>query len=283
MKSLKVGGSPSPYNSPWHLAIENKEFLKEEINIIWKDFYSGSGEIIKALRNGEIDIAIVATEVAVKDIISGNETHIVQNFVESPSSLGIYTNYDSPIKSVSDLENKKFAISHTCSSSHLKALLNANQQGWELSDLDYEIADNLKGAEKALDEKRADYFLWNKFDVEKYLEEQKLKKIADYEGSWPSFVIVVRNPILKFDYADLRKLFSVLNETTSSFKEIPGIENKIATKYNLKVEKVQQWLNETQWSQTQICESELDTIQQRLLELRLISMRIETSCFCYNL
>lgn len=283
MKSLKVGGTPAPYNFPWHLANNKKDFLKEEINIIWKDFYSGSGEIIKALRNGEIDIAIVATEVAVKDIISGNETHIVQSFVESSSSLGIFTKYDSDIQSVSELQTKKLAISHTCSSSHLKALLNAKKNGWDISQLEYEVVDNLEGAVQAIEERRADYFLWDSFRVSQFISEKRIKKLTDFQVSWPSLVIVVRNSILKFDYADLRKLFIVLNKTTSGLQETPEIENQIATKYNLQQEDVKQWLNAIKWSQEQLSEEKLDQVQQQLLELSLISMRIDNSCFCYNL
>ncbi len=57
MKTIKVGGVPEHFNLPWHLCIEEKLFEDKDLNVIWKDFPGGTGEMNKALRSGEIDVA----------------------------------------------------------------------------------------------------------------------------------------------------------------------------------------------------------------------------------
>ena len=62
MTSLKVGGVPEHFNYPWYRTLKNKEYNQHHINLRWQDFPGGTGQMCKALRNGDIDIAIVLTE-----------------------------------------------------------------------------------------------------------------------------------------------------------------------------------------------------------------------------
>ena len=103
MKTLKVGGVPEHFNLPWHLCIENDEFKNEDINVIWKDFPDGTGAMTRALRSGEIDVAVLLTEGAVKDIISGNEAKIVQSYIGSSLIWGIHVDANSEYQNIEDL------------------------------------------------------------------------------------------------------------------------------------------------------------------------------------
>jgi len=51
----------------------NDEYKDEGINLRCKDYYGGTGAMCKALRENEIDLAVVLTEGIVKDIIGGNK------------------------------------------------------------------------------------------------------------------------------------------------------------------------------------------------------------------
>ena len=83
MLNLKVGGVPEHFNYPWYLTLKNKEYTNEGINLRWQDFPGGTGEMCKALRSGDVDIAIVLTEGIIKDIINGNPSKITQVFVKA--------------------------------------------------------------------------------------------------------------------------------------------------------------------------------------------------------
>ncbi len=95
MKTIRIGGVPEHFNLPWHLAMEEGDFEKENLQIQWKDFPGGTGDLNSALRNNEIDVAVILTEGIIKDIIAGNKSKIVQTYVQSPLVWGIHVAHKS--------------------------------------------------------------------------------------------------------------------------------------------------------------------------------------------
>ena len=65
--------------------------------------------------------------------------------------------------------------------------------------------------------------------------------------------------------------------TTQEFKMIPSIDRTLASKYNQKLEDIQEWLKSTNWSQKQITEPTLDDIMNQLLKLQIINKKIAAS------
>ena len=61
MKNLIIGGVPEHFNLPWYLTLRDKEYHAKDINLRWRDFPGGTGRMCKALRNGEIDLAVILT------------------------------------------------------------------------------------------------------------------------------------------------------------------------------------------------------------------------------
>ena len=283
MKTLKVGGVPEHFNLPWHLCIENDEFKNQDINVIWKDFPDGTGAMTRALRNGEIDVAVLLTEGAVKDIISGNEARIVQSYIASSLIWGIHVDAGSDYQSIEDLAGKKVAISRVGSGSQLMAYVNAQNQTWDPSKLEFEIVGDINGAVKALKEGRADYFMWEHFTTKPLVDNGTFRRVADCPTPWPCFVIAVKNEILKIDYADVRKMIDIVNQKSSEILNIPGIDEVFAERYGQKIEDIRKWMEITSWSQQQITEADLEEVQQQLLRLDLISNTIDSSCILYNL
>ena len=106
MKTVKIGGVPEHFNLAWYLTLKNGEYKAEDINLRWSDYPGGTGAMNEALRNGEIDMAVILTEGIVKDIAEGNPSKIVQIFVETPLIWGIHVADGSRFKSVEDLKGK---------------------------------------------------------------------------------------------------------------------------------------------------------------------------------
>ena len=102
MLNSKVGGVPEHFNYPWYITLKNKEYTKHNINLRWKDYPGGTGEMCKALRSGEVDIAIVLTEGIIKDIINGNPSKITQTYVKSPLIWGIHVGAKSNFKEIKE-------------------------------------------------------------------------------------------------------------------------------------------------------------------------------------
>ena len=55
---------------------------------------------------------------------------------------------------------------------------------------------------------------------------------------------------------------------------IPSIDRTLASKYNQKLEAIQEWLKLTQWSQKQMNEQTLDKILDQLLKLQIIDKKL---------
>ncbi|MBF7091634.1 ABC transporter substrate-binding protein [Flavobacterium sp. ALJ2] len=273
MKTIKIAGVPEHFNLPWHLCIENGEFEAEGIDLQWTDVPEGTGKMCQMLRDGETDIAVILTEGIVKDIVAGNPSKIVQVYVQSPLIWGIHVAAKSDYKTIGDLENKKVAISRLGSGSQLMAYVNANNQGWKTDNLKFEIVNTIDGAVEALTNKTADYFMWERFMTKPLVDKGIFRRITDCPTPWPSFVIAVRDEILKNDPKIIASILEIINVTTEDFKSIPSIDRTLSELFEQKVEDIQEWLKLTQWSQKPLNEKTFNKIQNQLFELGIIDKK----------
>ena len=274
MTTIKIAGVPEHFNLPWQLSIEKGEFIANEIDLQWTDVPEGTGKLCQMLRNGETDIAVILTEGIIKDIIAGNQSKIVQIYVETPLIWGIHVAANSKFKTLSDLENTKVAISRLGSGSQLMSYVNANNQGWKTENLQFEIINTIDGAVEALTKGTADYFMWERFMTKPLVDSGVFRRIGDCPTPWPCFVIAVRNEILEKYPEIVTEILEIINSKTSNFKEIPNIKSILANKYHQKLEDIQEWLSLTKWSQKQLSEEEFNSIQDQLIALKIISKKI---------
>ena len=273
MTTIKIAGVPEHFNLPWHLAIENGDFKKENIDLQWTNIPEGTGKMCQLLRDGETDIAIVLTEGIIKDIISGNPSKIVQIYIESPLIWGIHVAADSDFKSLNDLKNRTAAISRLGSGSQLMAYVNASNQGWDPKKLQFEIINTIECAVEALTNETADYFMWERFMTKPLVDKEIFRKIGDCPTPWPSFVIAVRNEVLDKNPEIIDTILTIINKNTKTFKALPSIDKILSYKYTLKLEDIQEWLGLTEWSQASLNEDMLNKIQNQLLELSIIDKK----------
>lgn len=276
MKKINIGGVPEHFNLAWYLTLKDGEYKERGINLRWKDFFGGTGAMNKALRDGEIDMAVILTEGIIKDIIDGNPSKIVQTFVQSPLIWGIHVAHNSKYETIEDIKGARAAISRYGSGSHLMAYINAENNNWDLDkDLNFEVIRNLDGAVKGLTNGDADYFMWEKFTTKPIVDDGVFRRIGNCPTPWPCFVIAVREEFLDTNLDDVKTILDIINNTTEEFKQIPSIDKTIANRYGQKLEDVQEWLSLTEWSQDVIDKKTVSTIQQKLLELDIISKQID--------
>lgn len=273
MKTIKIAGVPEHFNLPWHLAIDNGDFKAVGIDLQWTEVPEGTGKMCQMLRDGQTDIAVILTEGIVKDIVGGNPSKIVQVYVESPLIWGIHVAAHSKYKTLSDLENTKVAISRYGSGSQLMAYVNANKEGWNTEDLQFEVVNTIDGAVAALTNGTADYFMWERFMTKPLVDKGIFRRVADCPTPWPCFVIAVREEVLQKHPNTIAQILEVINITTQNFKEIPNIAITLATKFHQKKEDIQEWLQLTEWSQKPLSEEVLNKIQNQLFDLKILDKK----------
>ena len=277
MEKIKVGGVPEHFNLPWHLCIENKAFAEVNIDLQWNDFPGGTGAMCKALRDKEIDVAIILTEGLVKDIIAGNPSSIVQTYIETPLIWGIHVGAQSKYQTIADIQHTKAAISRYGSGSHLMAYVNAQQQGWTTNNLKFEVIGNLDGAIESLTDGNSDYFMWEHFTTKPLVDNGTFRRVGDCPTPWPCFVIAVRDAVLENNPKTIQRMLTVINAETENFKQKENIAQLLAIRYDQKLEDITKWLSITEWSQGQIESATLDKVQKQLFDLDIIDSQIESS------
>ena len=273
MEKIRISGVPEHFNHPWTIAIESGAFSSEGIDLQWTNVPEGTGKLCEMLRNGETDVAVILTEGIVRDIINGNPSRIIQEYVASPLLWGIHVGANSGYQKLSDLEGKTVAISRRGSGSELMAYVNASNEGWDKSSLQFEIVNTIDGAVEALTDGKADYFMWEHFMTKPLVDRGIFRRLGDCPTPWPSFVIAARNDVIEDKTDVLRQILRIINSQTSAFKSLPDVSARLADQFQQKQPDIEQWLRITSWSQKPLSESVLNNVQNQLLELSLIDKK----------
>ncbi len=273
MKKIRVAGVPEHFNLPWHLCIEDGEFSEKNLEVKWTDVPEGTGKLCQMLRNNETDVAVILTEGIVKDILAGNDSKIVQVYVQSPLIWGIHVDANSRFENISELENTTVAISRKGSGSQLMAYVNAGNLGWNPENLKFEIVNTIDGAVESLAAGTSDYFMWERFMTKPLVDAGIFRKIGECPTPWPCFVIAVKNDFLAQNKAEIDNLLQIINQKTAHFKQIENIGTMLATRYNQQETDILEWLSLTEWSQEKLTPETLNNVQNQLLQLGLIEKK----------
>ena len=245
---LKIGGVPEHFNLPWRLAIEEGRFRSMGLDLHWSDMTGGTGQMIKGLDTGTLDIAVLLTEGITKAILQGLDAKIIQVYVVTPLHWGIHVPFHSDIKTVDQLKDQTFAISREGSGSHLMTYVKANQEGWNTEQLKFNVVGDIFGGLWALENNEAQGFLWEKYTTFPFAEQGKCRYIDEVVTPWPCFVIAVRNEVYD-QYKDLLSdMCRIVNNKAKEVKTDEHTVEVISWRYNLRAGQVQNWLIETDWN-----------------------------------
>jgi len=272
MKRFKIGGVPEHFNLPWRLAIEEGKFKAAGIELHWSDMTGGTGQMIKGLQAGSLDIAVLLTEGITRAILKGLDAKIIAVYVQSPLCWGIHVPVNQSIHELKDLDGATFAISREGSGSHLMSFVLAQREGWESSSLSFDVVGDVYGGLWALSHGEAQGFLWEKYTTQPFVDQAKCKRIGEVYTPWPCFVIAVRNEVLASDKALLKVVLSIVQARASQLKQAADSPEVLAWRYALKKDEVTSWLSQTEWSNAPNMDpAQLKNTVDTLLELDLIS------------
>ena len=249
MKRFKIGGVPEHFNLPWRLAIEEGRLNHLDVDMHWSDMSGGTGQMIKGLQAGTLDIAVLLTEGITKSILEGLDAKILSVYVKTPLRWGIHVPFNSEMKQAEDIKGQKFAISREGSGSHLMAYVNSFQKGWNTSELQFNIVGDVYGGLWALENDEAGVFLWEKYTTHPFVEAEKCKCIGEVVTPWPCFVVAVRNEVIEKHSDLLTQVLEVVGQTAKEIKDGNNAE-EISWRYALKLDQAKSWLSETDWNYT---------------------------------
>jgi ABC-type nitrate/sulfonate/bicarbonate transport system substrate-binding protein len=268
--TVRIGGVPEHFNLPWHLAQEQGLFQEHGLNATWQDFGGGTGAMLKALQDNELDVAILLTE-GVAAALAQSQVAItpLSMFVATPLVWGIHVAANSGITTLAQLNCPTVAISRYGSGSHLMAFLLAQKQNW--GTIQFEIVQNLQGATTALPAKKADIFLWEKFTTQPYIEKGIFRRIGELPTPWSCFVIVARTTFYQQHQDSLETLIAIVTQQAKQLKLQTDAHEMIAKRYELPLHQAKEWLEKTEWCyELTSPETVLQQATRTLKELKII-------------
>lgn len=269
---LRIGGVPEHFNLPWKLSIESGSLVKLNVDASWTDFYSGTGAMVQALNNNEIDIATLLTEGAIAALAKDNsQFELFSFYTKTPLIWGVHVPSESKINSLRGIENATFAISRYGSGSHLMAFLLAESLGLDTEKLKFKMINNLDGA-RELFKAGGDYiFLWEKFMTKPYVDNGEMNHIGDFPTPWSCFVTCVRKSVLEKNKIIVESVMQDVLDTANELKKSPLVEKLIAREYQLEMSDVKKWLKTIQWHQSKTMNKKLvNEVKTKLKQLNII-------------
>ena len=280
MKTLRITGVPEHFNLPWKKVVASQPFAANGIQLSWTDESRGSGQMNKALRDDETDLAIVLTESFLKDFEEGNPSRMIGFHVKSPLIWGIHIPGKSPVENLNQIENPKFLISRMGSGSHLMAFVLAQREGWNPENLEFKIVGNLDGALEAMNPETPEMFLWEKYTTKPWVISRDFKRIGEVPSPWPCFVIVASEKAIS-EFGDL--VFELRNLVYQASKELqnsPKTPMEIHKAYELELEDVKAWLSQTSWeTEPSISRKDLEEAMEKMQELGIIKNKLSLDRF----
>lgn len=261
MINLNIGGVPEHFNLPWHQVLDSPELQVLNVQASWKDFPAGTGAMVKALNEGNIDIAMLVTEGAVAaHHQAGCGFDIVSFYTTSPLLWGIHVSAESDITTPTDLAGKRYAISRYGSGSHIMAKVHARSMGWSVEDLTFVLIENLDGARQAFRQQRADIFFWEHFTTKPYVDNGEFRWLGDFPPPWPGFSVCVRHDVMLNHSALITLLLNRVYDQAKILKHGDHSHQLIAEQYQLVSSDVQQWLAHTTWAEH--CHIDTDVLER---------------------
>lgn len=245
---IRLGGVPEHFNLPIHLAKERGVFSSRGVDLEWTDFGGGTGQMTKALRENEVDACILLTEGMITDIIKGNPSKIISEYVTTPLTWGIHTGVNNPIINYRDIFDKNYAISRFGSGSHLMAIVDAESKGHKLNREQFTIIKDINGALPSLDRLETDVFYWEKYTTKPFVDSGQLRRVGEYNTPWPCFVIAATDKILKEQPDSIIRMLRTIHDECDKFMHDDTIVKMVSERYDQKIKDVERWYNSTEWA-----------------------------------
>ncbi len=240
------------------------------------------------LRDQKLDIAIALTEGLVSDLVRNADQpiyKIIGAYTDSPLNWAIvaHPQVDS-IKSVSDLDGKKFGISRFGSGSHIMSFLLAEKMKWRIpmmatpstpsSDqcIDFIPVGGLSELRKGIANKSIDCFMWEHYMLKHFVDMGEFKLVGNIVTPWPCFLIAARKEVLSNDSQSISKLLLSIQECCQHFRthEQDSIK-RVATLCQLTTDDATTWVNNVRFaSKNVLAAKELENCMQILKRVKVI-------------
>ncbi|KAJ3020378.1 UNVERIFIED_CONTAM: hypothetical protein HDU68_010214 [Siphonaria sp. JEL0065] len=201
-KQLRVGCVPEHFSIPFFHAKPTQTSFKV-VNCP-----GGTGQMVKALKEGEADIVVALTEGLVAGLAKGEEFTIVGSLTKSPltwsvavapSALqegGAFAGCQNDGNNAQLIRGKRIGISRFGSGSHLITFVIPSVVT-PSEEYSFVQQNDIVGLRSGITTGTTDAFLWERFTTKKYVDSGELAVLGSVTPPWPAFMFACRNSILE--------------------------------------------------------------------------------------
>ena len=251
-KKLLVGYVPEHFSAPLLQLLEADKELAEWVELVPNP--SGTGQMISALKERSIHLAVALTESLIAGIIlAKGDYKLIATYVTSPLNWAVITGADTNYKSIADLKGQKMGISRPGSGSQVMASVMALQQGWTNSTdsaLQFVVKDSFKNLRDSVNDGSTAAFMWEWFTTKPYQDSGEVKFIGNQPTPWESWMIAASPQSVAPELLAPEKLKVFLDKLDQSIHKfgtemgIRSVENirYIGEKFHQKEEDVKEWM-----------------------------------------
>lgn len=270
MTPLRIAGVPEPYNLPWHLAMEKGRFREAGIDLQWYTVHEGTGRMCQMLKDDRLDMAVLVSEGAVRDILNGGPHRIVGTFVDSALPWGVHVPAASRLHAPGELKGVPYAISRLGSGSHIMAMIHAEHLGWRPGDKDLVVVHNMRGAAERMQAGPPVIFLWETYVTASYVDAGIMRRVDELRAPWPGFVIVAREQVLHEHGALIDRALAVLHHEAEGMKRGPHLVELVMQNAGFAEARAKEWLKHVHWNVDRPRPASFETLVERLRRLELV-------------
>jgi ABC-type nitrate/sulfonate/bicarbonate transport system substrate-binding protein len=280
MKTLRIIGVPEHFNYPFRLLKSEQPFIDKGVTIEWIEESRGSGQMSKALRADETDLALLLTESFLKEFEEGNPSKMVGLHVATPLVWGAHVRASSSVSHIEEIDESRFLVSRMGSGSHLMALVLAGREGWDAGSMSFHIVGNMDGAKTAMDAGDDGIFLWEKYTTAPMVKNGTMKLIGEVPSPWPCFVLVATEKALK-EYGELiYELRDRVYQISERLMQDAGTIDALTLSYELDKNDITRWLSQTKWcTKAIVSRAELERAMDKMRELGILKSRLALDRF----
>lgn len=249
--ALRLGGVPEHFNGPFHWSLaRGGAYERAGFEASWTMYPTGTGAMVAALQEKEVDVACILLEGAVAAIGKGAPLRICGTWVSTPLTWGVHVRADATAQSIDDLRGKVFGVSRMGSGSHLMSLVMANDRAWTKDEVPLHVAGALDGARSAMKAGSIDAWLWEKFTTNFLVEQGEWRRIGEVPTPWPCFVLVAHEDFLAERQADVKRLLDLTKPICEEYKANVGGKTTqyVAENHRLSEAQAAEWLSTTEWA-----------------------------------
>jgi ABC-type nitrate/sulfonate/bicarbonate transport system substrate-binding protein len=236
--------------TPLRIALTRRMFAERAPDTELVQLFGGTGDVVRSLGDGAVDVGIGVTEGILAGIAQGAACRIVATFVETPLTWALLVAPQLSFRTVEDLRGQTFGISQPGGGAHLNLLLLARELGWaEGTDFRIVPLGGLITLLSGLKRGTITAFLWEAITTKPLVEAGEARVVRTVLPDWPGFVVAARTDAITTRAADLRAVLGALRAAARAFhREAAYAVHVAADVYSVSWANAERWVQSVKYS-----------------------------------